>query len=252
MSEICLRWLENRTINPRSGKRINIEGSIYKALQDECAEYMLALTSRKREELIQQLEGECYNNEDPISLEQFSELSENKLATIIKIGNGSKKHCIELNNMYQLIKNSLEQHRIPMNPFTREDLSLEDVVRVYNSMKVVLSEEAIMFSYGPRAIPRYRELRQQDMIENDPDDVVEDIVMLNDRYPERRQLRKNFPMIQKRSQHPSVVQTARQLYSQHPDHYYNLASKSVAELIAKHTYDLPPEVIVAIWKIVRQ
>ena len=152
--EICMKWLENRTINPRTGRSIDVEGPTYKALQEECAEFIQALPTRDKDALLIPLAGECFNDEDPITLDKFSDLTENELGRIIKIGTGSKKHCIGLENIYSLIKERVDRGMIPRNPFTREDISVEDTIKVYTAMKraPLIDEELrdIYVAYGIR------------------------------------------------------------------------------------------------------
>jgi hypothetical protein len=124
---MCRRWLENPAINPRTGRRITLNGPTYRQLQAECAMYNLS-----REDVLASLRNDCFNDDDPIYLSSFEDMQINDLGRIVKIGRGSKKHCFPLESIVELIKTAIENGRRPLNPYTREPISYEDIARVVN------------------------------------------------------------------------------------------------------------------------
>jgi len=81
------------------------------------------------------LESVCSDMMDPISMDEFSDLSLQELENIVPIGSGSRKHCFMLENLMGHIKNSINNGLVkdPLNP--NHILSQMELADVYEKMR---------------------------------------------------------------------------------------------------------------------
>jgi hypothetical protein len=72
-----------------------------------------------KQEKLQNLREECSDMTDPISIEDFEDLSDDDLATVVKIGDRPPKHCYKLENIRSHLTRQQRQgleNKDPLNP----------------------------------------------------------------------------------------------------------------------------------------
>ena len=73
-----------------------------------------------RSKLLAKLESKCFNDSDPVSLDDFKDMTERQLKNIVQVGAGKrKKNCYELDTMYEVYKKAVNDNRPvrdPLNP----------------------------------------------------------------------------------------------------------------------------------------
>ena len=65
------------------------------------------------------LAGHCSNDSDPVMLTNFKNMNADELRSIVKIGEGAKKHCFLLDTIYQVYATAVRDNRPvkdPLNP----------------------------------------------------------------------------------------------------------------------------------------
>jgi hypothetical protein len=75
-----------------------------------------------REELLAKIEDECYNPEDPATLEAFADMDLADLRNVVRVGAGRKKHCMQLESafmMYKIARNAGLDPKNPLDPSHR-------------------------------------------------------------------------------------------------------------------------------------
>ena len=127
--EVCEKWLEDKTVNPRTGKKITFEGPTYKALEEECDRKIGK--SKGRKELVEQYTKHCFYDNDPISLVKFKDMTMEDLVNVVKIKFGDKYHCFDVDGLYGLISSTEE----PVNPITRVPFSKADIAKIHRAYK---------------------------------------------------------------------------------------------------------------------
>ena len=165
MSEICIEWLKNPLKNPRSGRSIKNTGKTYKDLEKECGQQQdnnaVLCEKFKKDPTINPETGrkiqkdrtiykkymkmckegeECFNQEDPITMEPFNET----LQPVIKLGNGPKKHCFTVSTIYESIVSQIVDCIVPVNPLTKELLDQHDINRIFKTRKTYF--ESVKFA----------------------------------------------------------------------------------------------------------
>ena len=132
--DTCLKWSQNKNIDPVSGEELSIGDVQYKNYEVLCMHILnekLPTSEETRERLLSNLQGTCYNQEDPITMDPFNEMDQDTINNIIMIGEGEKKHCFLLDTIYEHIRQSAR----PTNPFTREPMTHNDIERIKYAMK---------------------------------------------------------------------------------------------------------------------
>ncbi len=81
---------------------------------------------------MKRLERECIDQIDPISLQEFKDMSDEELTTIIPIGkpltrNNNKRNCFKAESLFDYFKTTQGPHR---NPMTREEITPDDSARL--------------------------------------------------------------------------------------------------------------------------
>ena len=87
---------------------------------------------------LQQLAQMCSDTMDPISMEEFSDLSPQDLEQVVAIGSGPKKHCYLLENIMGHISTNIQKgNRVidPLNP--NHTITEQELAEVYSKMKQV-------------------------------------------------------------------------------------------------------------------
>ena len=163
MFNICNDWQKNPTKNPRTGRKILKTGKVYKDLEKECGKDKSKDKSEEQDlcekfmknpninpatgRTIQsgkavynkymkmcksyEQEDDCYEDEDPITMEKFNETSE----PIIKLGKGKKKHCFLVTSIYKAIVAQQLDEITPVNPMTKEPISGAEISEIFKIRK---------------------------------------------------------------------------------------------------------------------
>ena len=104
---------EGKILNPATGRYVLKTGKIGKQL--------LAKASSKspKTALLEELKAKCHNDADPITMDNFEDMSLEDLQNLVLIGLGEKKNCYVLENIYQVYKTAVESKKPvkdPMDP----------------------------------------------------------------------------------------------------------------------------------------
>ena len=87
---------------------------------NQAARIKLGLEPRlSKQEKLQNLREECSDMTDPISIEDFEDLSDDDLSTVVKIGDRPPKHCYKLENIRGHLNRQQRQgleDKDPLNP----------------------------------------------------------------------------------------------------------------------------------------
>lgn len=114
----CLQFIANKRVNPRTGRRIKKNRDVYNKYMEACKRFNIQEKS-ERDQILEKLAAQCYNEADPILLEEFKDMSINELKSIIKIGPGDKKNCYLVDSIIPHYTEHVQKGkstRDPMNP----------------------------------------------------------------------------------------------------------------------------------------
>jgi hypothetical protein len=113
----------NKILNPVTNRCVKIDGKIGKMiLAAAAAKTKPNLVNVKKspksvkKEFLDQLKIKCNNDTDSISLENFEDLTLEELQSLVFIGNGNKKNCYLLDNIYEVYKTAVLKNKIPKDP----------------------------------------------------------------------------------------------------------------------------------------
>jgi 2-cysteine adaptor domain. len=110
---ICDKWLNEKTINPATGRRIKPTGKIYKRFEKLCES--------------------CWNDEDPIT---FENLKDKPPEEVIMVGNGKKKHCFLIESLYEYYKTQTISNLPVKNPVDNSyKISTKEIKELVRKMK---------------------------------------------------------------------------------------------------------------------
>ena len=84
-----------------------------------------------RRSILRKIRKTCYNEDsDPISGLTWQEMSNDQLRTLIRLGEGKKKHCFSMESLQGLVEHS-RRHGIDIkNPNTRANLTAAEIRRI--------------------------------------------------------------------------------------------------------------------------
>lgn len=72
-----------------------------------------------REQLLEELRQECYNEDDPVTMEAFADLPVEELRNVVRVGPGPRKHCYQLESIFGVYKTGRDAGRAPRDPLNR-------------------------------------------------------------------------------------------------------------------------------------
>jgi len=121
---------DGKIINPKTGRCVNADGKIGKSIISMLVKHKTPVPSRTsspkpkdspltKEKLLNILKTRCNNDADPISMDNFEDMTLEELQNLVAIGIGDKKNCYLLENIYEVYKVAVlaKKHaRDPMDP----------------------------------------------------------------------------------------------------------------------------------------
>lgn len=129
-----------KILNPETGRYVKKDGKIGKALLKNLASIediidnipIPKTISRSKSGILQDLQSTCNNDTDPITLDKFIDMSLEDLETLVKIGNGDKKNCYTLDNIYQVYKLAVLSNKHPKDPMDPSHILTEAEIEDIN------------------------------------------------------------------------------------------------------------------------
>jgi hypothetical protein len=90
-------------------------------------------TSIEKERILKRLEQQCFDTTDPVTLNEFSELSLKDLKSVLKLATAgtTKKRCYELGTFQELLKQPNPKHPANRVPITSKDIEAFDQFRAF-------------------------------------------------------------------------------------------------------------------------
>ena len=134
--QICEKWLNDKTVNPRTGRKIEKNGPTYMKLEQECITTIVE--SPERNSLLEKYKEHCSDDKDPISYEPFNEMPIKQLKHIIQLGSGSKKHCYDVGSLYEWITSGNSN---PLNPLTGAPFSASDIKKIKDAYNLKIADD---------------------------------------------------------------------------------------------------------------
>ena len=115
--------------NPATKRYVKIDGKIGRKLVAE------------KDTLIKSIKSQCHNDADPITMDNFDDVSLQQLQNMVKIGKGNKKHCYLLESIYEHYKTAVMSRKTvkdPMDP--SHELTMEEISDINKKMKAIDSK----------------------------------------------------------------------------------------------------------------
>lgn len=125
-----------KILNPATGRYVKPDGKIGKAIlaRQKCE-------GAEKEALLLQLSETCNNTYDPVSLDQFCDMSMDQLKTLVLIGDGQKKNAYLLQNIYMVYKTAVEGNKLPKDPMNPSyTLTIEEISAINRMMSLSQKE----------------------------------------------------------------------------------------------------------------
>lgn len=120
----CKEWLRTPHINPKTGRLIKIGSSTFRKYVKACATHGVKIPEPKGQftEMYQ-----CHTDSDGITAEQFEDMTDEELSTVIRLGSGNCYKAESLFGWYKANQEKGKQTTDPMNPsyiLTKRDIGL--------------------------------------------------------------------------------------------------------------------------------
>ena len=165
----CRMFLQDKTKNPRTQRHIKEHGPTYELLVEACKNVKLLpkqsdMDSHKKKKsksspLRSPVIPGCKNEQDPITLEPFAEMSKDERKSLVSIGKDGNKHCMLLSSAYMIYENAIKNNKQPRDPYNPKhvftDKEVKDILR---KMKHKY-EKFVAPVYAPFVVPNGIELR---------------------------------------------------------------------------------------------
>lgn len=152
--------MDSKILNPATGRYVNKHGKIGRQLLSHTSPEKL------RTSILINLRETCNNDADPISMDDFEDMSLEDLRNIVKIGGDTgKKNCYTLENIYEVYKIAImsqKQPRDPMDP--GHILTPTEIQEINHKMKAKVPGYKPPKYVKPKPYPKGYEL----VIESDP------------------------------------------------------------------------------------
>lgn len=84
---------------------------------------------------LERLQTICSDTFDPISMDDFNDLSSNELNKVVAIGSGKKKHCYLLDNIMNHVQTNIEKKYSPKDPLNPSHVLTEQELNTIYSLK---------------------------------------------------------------------------------------------------------------------
>lgn len=151
----CVKFMANQRINPKTGRRIAQGKKVYMKFMAACEHFRVTAGSGI-DNILQDLDKTCFNDADPILLEEFKDMSLDELKTIVKIGKGERKNCYLVDTILQHHSEHVKtgkNTRDPMNPsYVLTPSEIADIKRIKRNI------DPSWMSPKRAVIPQYRGL----------------------------------------------------------------------------------------------
>lgn len=123
--------METKVLNKQTGRYVKASSKLGKSI--------LALEPKiDKESLLTTLHQRCNNTFDPISLQEFSDMTIQELSSIIEIGNEPKKNGYLLVNIYEVYKTAVQSNKLPKDPMNpSHTLTLEEIDVINTKMREI-------------------------------------------------------------------------------------------------------------------
>jgi len=105
----CEQWIRDPIINPLTGRLIKIGGPVFNKLKHACTSYGIQIPEPKG------TFGEmyrCNNDSDPVGGEQYSQMQEDEVKNLIRLGSGM---CYPLDTLYGWYKSKRQSTEVGAN-----------------------------------------------------------------------------------------------------------------------------------------
>lgn len=149
---------EGKILNPATGRYVLKTGKIGKQiLADLAAEKVSSKSSKSK--ILADLKNKCHNDADPITMENFEDMTLEELQDLVLVGPGEKKNCYVLDNIYQVYKTAVESKKPikdPMDP--SHELSDAEIADINKKMKAKDSKYKPPKFVSPKPYPKGYEL----------------------------------------------------------------------------------------------
>lgn len=150
-----------KILNPATNRCVKIDGKIGRALAKAAASPKRASTPKK-ERILRDISSKCNNDADPISMDAFSDMTEEQLESLVFIGNGAKKNCYLLENIYELYKTAVMSKKPATDPMDPSHKLTDDEINKINSMMKARDSSYTSPKYvTPRPYPKEYRLEIQ-------------------------------------------------------------------------------------------
>lgn len=171
-----------KILNPVTGRCVKVDGKIGKALlaaankEKEKQKVKSPVKSSelqpvpkvvkpaespksKKEKLLAELQLRCNNDADPISMENFEDMSLDDLENLVYIGFGDKKNCYLLDNIYEVYKTSILSKKIPKDPMDPSHELTDKEINEINAKMTAKNPKHVAPKYElPKPYPKGYEL----------------------------------------------------------------------------------------------
>jgi len=162
MSKVCP---PGKIINPATGRCVKIDGKIGKAVLAAAAAKEKKSPKKeespktKKERILKEIKDKCNNDADPISMDNFEDLSIEELENLVYVGNDKKKNCYLLDNIYEVYKVAILSKKKPKDPMDpSHELTDSEIADINKKMKNKDSNYLPPKYETPRPYPKGYEL----------------------------------------------------------------------------------------------
>lgn len=121
---------EDKILNPKTNRCVNKNGALGKKLAQEKKSAPKVLSKTV---LLEDLKKTCNNDSDPISMDDFNDMTLEQLKSLVKIGKHAKKNCYVLENIYEVYKTAILSKKNPKDPMDPDHILTDDEINDINT-----------------------------------------------------------------------------------------------------------------------
>lgn len=129
----CKKPPEGKILNPATNRYVKIDGRIGKKIIASMQQQ--EQKQNRKHNILEQLSARCNNDADPISFDKFEDLDEHELDMLVEIGQGPKKNCYMLENIYNVYKTAIESKKDPKDPMNPQHILTKKEIEDINTKK---------------------------------------------------------------------------------------------------------------------
>lgn len=150
---------EGKILNPATGRYVLKTGKIGKNLIAAALAEAAAPSKSPKSKLLDELKLKCHNDADPITMENFEDMTVEELNNLVLIGEGEKKNCYILENIYQVYKTAVETKKPVKDPMDPSyELSDAEIKMINKMMKAKDAKYKPPKYVSPKPYPKGYEL----------------------------------------------------------------------------------------------